>query len=90
MPPPAALSAHFHPFSSVEVSTIQNGTTSLYSASFEFRLPMDAIKVGTVFECKLELSSASYIRKKRIKLIYPSSKFLFEKIGTRAVPGGIH
>lgn len=75
---PAAASANgaqFHSFPSVEVTSIVNGTTGLYSAWFEYRLAMDSIRVGTVYECKLELPSTAYVRKKRIKLIYPSSKF---------------
>ncbi|KAI2798082.1 hypothetical protein BLOT_015124 [Blomia tropicalis] len=63
----------FHSFPSVEMTTEQNETTNLYSASFEYRLPIESIRVGTVYECKLELPSTNFVRKKRIKLIYPST-----------------
>lgn len=91
-PPSIAAGANGPPFPqvfpSVNVVTSVNDSTGLYSSSFTYRLPAESIKVGTVYECKLELpppSSSStsfsggplgaiFTRKKRIKLIYPSSK----------------
>lgn len=93
VPPPSLAGGHRPPFPqvfpSVEVITSVNDSTGLYSSSFTYRLPAESIKVGTVYECKLELpppppppsSSTSgsglgstFTRKKRIKLIYPSSE----------------
>lgn len=82
-------------FPSVEVATSVNDSSGLFSSAFTYRLPAESIKVGTVYECKLELpgtaqaqstssssfisTSSSFTRKKRIKLIYPSSKFFFQR-----------
>lgn len=55
----------------------QPQTKQRYTSWFEYRLKIDSIKVGTIFECRLEIPTTNYIRKKRIKLIYPSSKFCF-------------
>ncbi|KAH9416929.1 hypothetical protein DERP_014826 [Dermatophagoides pteronyssinus] len=51
----------------------QPQTKQLYTSWFEYRLKIDSIKVGTIFECRLEIPTTNYIRKKRIKLIYPST-----------------
>ena len=75
IPLPASMSSSFHSFPSIEVHHSHNDSTGLHSAWFEYRLAVDSIKVGTVYECKLELPSTSFVRKKRIKLIYPSRKF---------------
>lgn len=64
----------FHSFPPIDVVTVMNESTGLYTAWFEYRLKVDSIQVGNIFECKLELPSTNFIRKKRIKLIYPTSE----------------
>ncbi|OTF81435.1 hypothetical protein BLA29_006281 [Euroglyphus maynei] len=63
-------------FPMINVITIMNESDhhQLYTSWFEYRLKIDSIKVGTIYECRLEIPTTNYIRKKRIKLIYPSSK----------------
>ncbi len=93
VPPPPQSGGIPQVFPSVEVATSVNDSSGLFSSSFTYRLPAESIKVGTVYECKLELpgtaqaqstssssftsTTSSFTRKKRIKLIYPSSKFFF-------------
>ena len=93
VPPPPQSGGIPQVFPSVEVATSVNDSSGLFSSAFTYRLPAESIKVGTVYECKLELpgtaqaqqstsssftsTSSSFTRKKRIKLIYPSSKFFF-------------
>lgn len=71
---PSSVSS-FYSYPEIDVITVMNETNQLYSASFEYRLKIDTIKVGTIYECRLEISNTNYVRKKRIKLIYPSSTF---------------
>ena len=75
VPPPNYLANAFIAQPTVDVKTTLNHTTGLYTSGFEYRLPSDSVRVGTVYECKLELPAAGYVRKKRIKLIYPSSEY---------------
>ncbi|KAH7636533.1 hypothetical protein HUG17_10503 [Dermatophagoides farinae] len=64
-------------FPAIDVITILNESNhqqpQLYTSWFEYRLGIDSIKVGTIYECRLEIPTTNYIRKKRIKLIYPST-----------------
>ena len=83
VPPPNYLANAFIAQPTVDVKTTLNHTTGLYTSGFEYRLPSDSVRVGTVYECKLELPAAGYVRKKRIKLIYPSSKYFFSFILSR-------
>lgn len=56
------------------VEVVQNESSQLYRTWLEYSLDVDSIQVGSIFECRLELPAANYVRKKRIKLIYPSSE----------------
>ena len=47
--------------------------SQLYSASFLYRV-QSALSAGTIYECRLELPGTYYVRKKRIKIIFPTSK----------------
>lgn len=69
--------------SSINVTTINNCQNEivnhhhhhcLYSAWF--RRPIDTILMaGTIYECRIQLYGTLYVRKKRIKIIFPTSKF---------------
>lgn len=53
--------------------TSKNFNPSLYSASFLY--PVNSVlSAGTVYECRLALLGTSYARKKRIKIIFPTSE----------------
>ena len=95
VPPPPQSGGIPQVFPSVEVATSVNDSSGLFSSAFTYRLPAESIRVGTVYECKLELpgtaqaqstssftsTPSSFTRKKRIKLIYPSSKFFCREDG---------
>lgn len=46
-----------------------------YSASFRYPV-QSVLSAGTVYECRLALPGTSYARKKRIKIIFPTSEYL--------------
>ena len=45
-----------------------------YSASFRYPVK-SVLSAGTVYECRLALPGTSYARKKRIKIIFPTSEY---------------
>lgn len=66
--------SNFHTFPKVNVSTAQNRSTLLFDTSLK-HLPHSSSTIGTIFECKLEIPSTNYIRRKRIyKKYYTPSK----------------
>lgn len=76
--PLAPWPSHHHhhkqliPSPPVQISV--DNASQLYHAWLEYSLNVKTLRVGTIYECKLELPNTNYVRKKRIKLIYPSSK----------------
>ena len=63
-----------HHFPVVNVTVSYRPDVSLYRASF--RHPVRSVlSVGTIYECRLELPGTNYVRKKRIKIIFPTSKW---------------
>nr|XP_046910070.1 uncharacterized protein LOC124491470 isoform X2 [Dermatophagoides farinae] len=75
--------------SSINVTTINNCQNEivnhhhhhcLYSAWF--RRPIDTILMaGTIYECRIQLYGTLYVRKKRIKIIFPTKKKLETDVG---------
>ncbi|KAJ6221495.1 hypothetical protein RDWZM_000040, partial [Blomia tropicalis] len=60
-----------HHFPVVNVTVSYRPDVSLYRASF--RHPVRSVlSVGTIYECRLELPGTNYVRKKRIKIIFPT------------------
>jgi len=64
--------SNFHVFPKVNVTTEQNRRTLYFDASLK-HIPHSSSTTGTIFECKLEIPSTNYVRRKRIKIIFPSS-----------------
>lgn len=64
---------HYQRSPAVNVSiTFNDATDYLYSASFLH--PINSIlTAGTIYECRLQLPGTLYLRKKRIKIIFPTS-----------------
>ena len=63
-----------HRYPPVNVSVSYQPESGLYSASF--RHPMHSVlSAGTIYECRLELPGTFYSRKKRIKIIFPTSEY---------------
>ncbi|XP_054168591.1 uncharacterized protein LOC128965838 [Oppia nitens] len=65
-------SSNFHAFPKVDVNIHQNNETQYFDAVLRHR-PHQSSHMGTVFECKLEIPQTNYIRRKRIKIFFPSS-----------------
>lgn len=57
----------------VNVSLAYHTDSSFYSASF-LQPTSPVLTVGTIYECRLHLPGTNYVRKKRIKIVYPTSK----------------
>jgi hypothetical protein len=57
----------------VNVTTEQNSGTLFFDTSLK-HTPQSSSTTGTIFECKLEIPSTNYIRRKRIKIKFPESK----------------
>ncbi len=65
--------SNFHVFPKVNVTTEQNSGTLFFDTSLK-HTPQSSSTTGTIFECKLEIPSTNYIRRKRIKIKFPESK----------------
>ncbi|CAG2176859.1 unnamed protein product, partial [Oppiella nova] len=66
-----ASSSNFHVIPKVNVTTHQNSETQYFEATLR-HTPHQSSHAGTIFECKLEIPQTNYIRRKRIKIFFPS------------------
>lgn len=70
--------SNYQQFPKVKVNVVASDRV-LYSASF--RHPIQSVlSAGTVYTCQLDLPGTTYIRKKRIKIIFPTSEYFIRHL----------